>query len=124
MRNARSVVFLALLAALFLTDSQTANAFPPPPPFENCSDGCTCTVDWNNWNHVTAECPDASPADECSYGYSACNYYCNNTLEVWHWEQTQTSVSCWMFDFGGEGCDPPLSLEPPTEWTCDCLCWQ
>jgi hypothetical protein len=118
MRTIRNGALLILVASVVLTRQSLVFADWPPPTFYDCPDGCTCSPDYDNWNHVVAECPEVAGADVCSYALSACSQYCSTTLPTWWGVWTSEWPSCWLNDFDCEN-----SLEPPGNWTCDCLCW-
>jgi hypothetical protein len=120
MKTVRNLTFLVLVAVIFeMREGSLLASYTPT--FYNCSIGCTCTVDYDNWGHVTAECPEVAGSEECSYGFSACDYYCAVTLPMFIGGYPEPPV-CWMTNFGGEGCTPAVGLEPPTNWYCQCAC--
>ena len=122
MRTLRNLAFLALVVTMFAVDRGELLASVMTPPFDNCSDGCTCTVTWDNWLEVTADCPDAAPAEECPYGFDACDEYCFDLGGYLTAYDPPNSYSCGLYEFEGD-CEGPLGLEPPTSWLCGCFCW-
>ena len=123
MKSMKNLGFLAIVIGIVVLGQGSLLGFDPPPQFDNCSKECTCTVDPFYWNRVSAQCPDVAGVNECSYGYDACEDYCDSTLPDHYWDLYEVSIFCIVDYFGGEGCDP-VGLEPPTNWVCDCLCFQ
>lgn len=123
MRTLRNLAFLVLIAVIFAVDQGELRAYMTPPPFNNCPDGCNCTVTWDNWLEVTGDCPEVASADACPYVLAACGEYCDGV--GWWLDQAypQESHSCGFHELV-DGCSGPFGLEPPTEeWTCGCYCW-
>jgi hypothetical protein len=121
MKTVRNGTFLVFVLVMFAADGRGLLALTTPP-FANCSDGCTCTVNPNEWLEVTAECPDVAPADECPLGYAACDDYCFFLGGYLKAVYPQNDFSCGLYEFLGD-CEGTYSLEPPTEWLCGCFCW-
>jgi hypothetical protein len=130
MKTIRAVALLVLLAAFVSGADRDILAFYPDPWFDQCPDGCTCTVGhgYENWKDVTIECENDSPADVCDEAWESSYTYCFTDLPNWIedfvWSETQQQVDaqCWIVDF--DGCDP-LGLDPPATISleCECVIW-
>ena len=123
MRRLKNLGFLLVVLGIVGFGQGSLLGFYPPPTFEDCSDGCTCSVNSLDWTNASAECPDTAGVDECDHGFGECADYCEQTLPAHHFEWFHVEIYCIMNSFGGEGCDPE-GLEPPTNWTCSCLCFE
>lgn len=121
-RTLRNLTFLFLVGG-FVVAKQTALFAYPTPPYNDCPDGCTCTVDSQAWNDVTVECPDASDADICPLIYDSSWQYCEIDLPSWYqeWVPPYEPIYC-EGPYSIDGCDYQ-SLEPPADIHFSCLCW-
>jgi hypothetical protein len=115
MKAIRNVAFLTFVAAFIASRGQLF-ARITDPLYPACETGCTCTIDPENWLHVTVDCPDVANVDECPYAEEAFWQYCELTLPM----ALGGQPSCWVDSF--EGCTP-LGFEPPTYIEGYCLCW-
>ncbi len=115
MKTVRNIAFVTLMA---VTAHQAV--LLATPVFYGCPDGCTCTVDPNNWASVGIDCPDAAPADICGIVDESLGDYCFFDVPNYIWLYHSQSVTC---DYGAlSGCQP-AALEPPASLAGSCFCW-
>jgi hypothetical protein len=125
MKTFRNVAFLALFGAVVVGGPTTLHGMcnpPLPPPFYDCPEGCSCDTSTSNPTYVEMYCEDGAPADMCWLFDEACLYYCQTTLPGWVFDWCSQSVICDLTEMGGD-CEPPLSLNPPTDASCTCSCY-
>jgi hypothetical protein len=124
MKTIRNLAFLLLVAVAVITGQGVGLAMDPPPTIYDCPDGCTCEVDIHNYNHLTGSC-DVGSSMGCAYGLQVCDSYCSDSIPDWYalyYNNQGGPLYCWILDPDGFTC--PETLEPPTEFSCDCFCWQ
>lgn len=115
MRSLRKWLWVLVVAGAFLADPDLLAA-TVDPIYPACEDGCTCTIDPNDWRHVTIDCPNVAPVDECPYAGESFWQYCELNLPM----AIGGGVNCAVDQF--EGCTS-TGLEPPTYIEGLCFCW-
>jgi hypothetical protein len=121
MRTVRNLAFLALIATMVVSARARTVALALYPTPE-CQDGCSCGIDPNDDLHITFDCEEVAPVDECAYADTSAENYCSD-YAMWYTltHQYEDPLYCELGTF--DGCSP-AGLEPPTDIDAQCLCWR
>lgn len=119
MKITRSTLFFALVCGLLTLEQGRLIGMT----FFDCPSGCDCEFS-PGYGSVSGDCPDEAGADGvCEDAYDECLQYCDIDYENYvNWGSYPQQYSCFMYAFNSSGCWPH-GLEPPTSFTCSCLCY-